>query len=69
MWSLPPSKVSHVTREEPLHPRRVPSVFVNKKGNTAQPMEIDSEEAPVQDAKKVRKLTTALSNLFLDHSF
>ncbi|RMX46781.1 hypothetical protein pdam_00021032 [Pocillopora damicornis] len=52
VWSLPPSKVSHVTREEPLHPRRVPSVFVNKKGNTAQPMEIDSEEAPVQDAKK-----------------
>lgn len=32
-------------------------------------MEIDSEEAPVQDAKKVRELTTALSNLFLDHSF
>lgn len=32
-------------------------------------MEIDSEEAPVQDAKKVRKLTTALSNLFLDYSF
>ncbi|XP_058969432.2 protein polybromo-1 isoform X2 [Pocillopora verrucosa] len=52
VWSLPPSKVSHVAREEPLHPRRVPSVFVNKKGNTAQPMEIDSEEAPVQDAKK-----------------
>ena len=55
MWSVPPSNVSHVSREEPLQPRRVPSVFVNNTDNTAQPMEANEVEGPAhEDVKKAR---------------
>ena len=57
MWSVTPSNVSHVTREEPLQPRRVPSVFVNNTDNRAQPMEISEVEGSVhEEVKKARKV-------------
>ena len=54
MWSVPTSSVSHVTREEPLQPKRIPSVFDNSTDNKAEPMGIDELEGSVHaDVKKV----------------
>ena len=54
MWSVPTSSVSHVTREEPLQPKRIPSVFDNSTDNKVEPMGIDEVEGSVHaDVKKV----------------
>lgn len=54
MWSVPTSGVSHVTREEPLQPIRIPTVFDNNTDNKAEPMGIDEVEGSVhEDVKKV----------------
>ena len=54
MWSVPPSGVSHVTRDEPLQPKRIPTVFDNNTDHKAEPMGIDEMEGLVhEDVKKV----------------
>ena len=61
VWSVPSSNVSHVTREEPLQPRRVPSVFVTNTDNKAQQMEISQVEGSVrEEVKKARKIMLTL---------
>lgn len=56
VWSVPPSNVSHVTREELFQPRRVPSVFINNTDNRAQPMQISEVQGSVhEEVKKARK--------------
>lgn len=61
VWSVPPSNVSHVTREEVLQPKRIPSVFVNNTDNKAEPMEINEVEGLVhEDVKKVSCLSCLL---------
>ena len=53
VWSVPPSNVSYVAREEPLHPKRVPSVFTGNSENRTQPVEVDAEVPVTMDVKKV----------------
>lgn len=42
-----------MTREEPLQPKRVPSVFADNKENRVQPMETEVEGQIHEDVKKV----------------
>lgn len=53
VWSVPRSNVTLVTREEPLQPKRVPSVFADNKENRVQPMETEVEGQIHEDVKKV----------------
>ena len=53
MWSVPSSNVSYVAREEPLYPKRVPSVFTGNNENRTQPMEVDADGPVTVDVKKV----------------
>ena len=54
MWSVPTSSVSHVAREEPLQPKRIPTVFDNNTNSKAEPMGINEVEGSVhEDVKKV----------------
>ena len=56
VWPVPPSNVSYVAREEPLHPKRVPSVFTGNNENRTRPVEVDAEVPVTMDAKKVNSL-------------
>lgn len=53
MWSVPTSSVNHVTREEPLQLKRIPSVFANNTDDKTEPMEINEVEGLAhEDVKK-----------------
>lgn len=52
VWSVPRSNITLVTREEPLQPKRVPSVFADNKENRVQPMETEVEGQIHEDVKK-----------------
>jgi len=55
VWSVSTSSVSHIIREEPLRPKRIPTVFDNTTNNKAEPMGINEVEGSVHE--DVRKVT------------
>ena len=53
VWSVPRSSVTLITREEPLQPKRVLSIFADNKENRVQPMEIEVDGQIHEDVRKV----------------
>jgi len=63
VWSVSTSSVNHVTREEPLQPKRIPTVFDNNTNNKVEPMGINEVEGSVhEDVKKVSCLYYHVNN-------